>query len=231
MLEQIGPEGQQSLARASAIVIGAGGLGSPILTYLVAAGVGRVGLIDADTVSSSNLNRQFLYAEADIGKPKAARAGERLASQNGGVNIVAIGERLTHENAAKHLSGYDLVLGAVDSFGTRHVINRASAALRIPYIDGGLNGFCGTVMFSQPGVTACLNCVFPDRERAGGNVGVVGVTAGVIGSLEANLALLWLLHRRNPVANKLIMYDGFKMCFDEIAINRDRNCPVCGNGV
>jgi molybdopterin/thiamine biosynthesis adenylyltransferase len=230
LLNQIGPEGQKRLSRSSVVVVGAGGLGSPALTYLVAAGVGRVGLIDSDTVSLSNLNRQFLHGDSDIGRAKAVSATEKLRALNGDIEIIACKEKLSDENAETLFAGYDLVLGAVDSFDTRFVINRAAVALGLPYIDGGVNGFCGCVMFSHPPKTPCLNCVFPNRDKKNNPIGVLGTTAGVIGTLEANLALLWLLNLKNPIENKLLMYDGFRMSIDLIKIKRDKNCSVCGGG-
>ena len=212
------------------MVVGAGGLGSPALTCLVAAGVGRVGLVDSDVVSLSNLNRQFLYGDSDIGRPKAVAAKERLGAMNHGVEIMAYEERLTERNAEALLAGYDLALGAVDSYDTRHVINRATAALGVPYIDGGVNGFSGCVMFSHPPQTPCLNCVFPHKSTHKKAAGVLGTTAGAVGTMEANLALLWLLGHENPIANKLLLYDGFRMSVDLIRIDRNKSCSVCGGG-
>ena len=228
MLNQVGPEGQKKLARASVVVVGAGGLGSPALTYLVAAGVGRIGLIDQDFVSVSNLNRQFLHGESDIGRHKVDSATEKLTAINSDVRIIAHKEFLSDDNAVALFAGYDLILGAVDSFDTRFVINRASTALRQPYVDGGVNGFCGCVMFSHPPKTPCLNCVFPNRDAKKKPIGVLGATAGVIGTLEANLALLWFLGRQNPIENKLLLYDGLSMSIELIEIKRDKNCSVCG---
>ena len=230
MLKQIGPGGQRRLAGASVAVVGAGGLGSPALTYLAAAGVGRLGLIDPDTVSPGNLNRQFLHGERDVGRPKAASAKEALAAINSGIRIVAHEALLSDQNAGALLSGYDLVLGAVDSFETRFVINRAARALRLPYIDGGVDGFSGCVMFSHPPKTPCLQCVFPSGGAKKKPVGVLGATAGVVGALEANLALLWLLGLRNPLEHTLLLYDGLRMRIDPVGIKRDKNCPVCGGG-
>jgi len=231
MLKQIGPEGQKKLAGASVLVIGAGGLGSPALTYLVAAGVGRVGLTDPDTVSRSNLNRQFLYGDDDIGRRKADSAMKQLSAMNGDIEIIAYEEFLSDDNAATLFAGYDLVLGAVDSFDTRFVINRTSAALCLPYIDGGVNGFCGCVMFSHPPKTPCVECVFPNKIIKKEQVGVLGATAGIIGTLEANLAVLWLLGLHNPIENKLLLYDGLRMSIDFIKIRRDNHCSVCGGSV
>jgi len=230
MLDQIGGEGQERLSRSSVFVVGAGGLGSPALTYLAAAGVGRIGLIDSDAVSLSNLNRQFLHGDKDVGRSKAASAAEKLAALNGDIEIVSRDIHLCDENAGDILSGYDLVLGAVDSYDTRFVINRAAVACRIPYVDGGVNGFFGCVMFSRPPETPCLNCVFQNMEnkKSTAPIGILGATAGVIGAIEANLALLWLLGRQDPIESTLLLYDGLKMSVEQIGIRRDENCAVCG---
>ncbi len=229
MLDQIGLEGQKKLARSSVVVVGAGGLGSPALTYLAEAGVGRIGLIDSDTVTLSNLNRQFLHSDADIGRSKAASAKESLLAMNGEIEVEALDKPLTEQNAEELLSGYDIVLGAVDSFETRFAINRACKNLRTPYIDGGINGFSGCVVFSRPPETACLRCVFPTQGARKSPIGVLGATAGVIGAIEANIALIHLLGLPNPILNKLLLYDGLRMSMDFIDVERDESCLVCGS--
>ncbi|MDR0465035.1 MAG: HesA/MoeB/ThiF family protein [Treponema sp.] len=226
-IPQIGNEGQKKLARSSVIVAGAGGLGSPALTYLAAAGVGRLGFIDSDTVALSNLNRQFLHNTNDIGKLKTASAKEKLRALNDKIEINSINEHITGDNAAALFSGYDIALGAVDSFETRFVINRACVSLNIPYIDGGINGFSGCVLFSNPPHTPCLSCIFPETAAKKEMPGVFGTTAGITGAIEANIALLYLLGLPNPVENKLLMYDGLRMDFDLIEIKRNEECRVC----
>jgi adenylyltransferase/sulfurtransferase len=228
LIDQIGTRGQEKLARSSVMVVGAGGLGSPALTYLVAAGVGRVGLVDSGNVSLSNLNRQFLHNVNDIGRPKAESAREKLVKLNDNIEINALGARLTGHNAKEILSGYDLVLGAVDSLETRFVINRACVSLRVPYIDGGVNGFSGCVMFLHPPGSPCLNCVYSGMNSKKETVGVLGATAGVIGAIEANIALLWLLGLPNPLKKRFLLYDGLALGFESVEIRRDTECPVCG---
>ena len=232
LIKEIGAEGQEKLARSSVFVAGAGGLGSPALTYLASAGIGRLGFVDCDTVAPSNLNRQFLHNTFDIGKLKTNSAKEKLSALNDKIEINSINEHLTDENANTIFAGYDLILGAVDSFETRFVINRACVSLNIPYIDGGINGFSGCVLFSNPPHTPCLNCVFPQdiekkETQKKSNIGVLGTTAGIIGTIEANTALLFLLGLPNPIENKLLIYDGLRMSFDHIDIKRNENCSVC----
>jgi len=231
LIKEIGNDGQKKLSQSSVFVAGAGGLGSPILTYLAAAGAGRIGFIDSDVVAESNLNRQFLHNINNIGGLKTDSAKEKLSALNDKIEIIAYNERLNEKNAASFLAGYDIILGAVDSFETRFIINKACVSLSLPYIDGGINGFSGCVMFSNPPYTPCLNCVFPDSvQRAEKKApGVLGVTAGIIGTIEANIALLHLLGLPNPLKDKLLIYDGLNMSFDHIEIFKDDDCKVCGS--
>jgi len=228
IIENIGAEGQERLARSSVFVVGAGGLGSPALTYLAAAGVGRLGFIDCDTVAVSNLNRQFLHNINDLGKTKTESAREKLSCLNNEIEIIPYNEQLTDKNAAGFFSGYDIVLGAADSFETRFIINRACVSLHIPYIDGGINGFSGCVLFTNPPHTPCLNCVFPESSSKKEITGVLGTTAGIIGTIEANIAVLFLLGLPDTNKNTLLLYDGLRMSFDHIEIKRNDDCKVCG---
>ena len=227
IIPQIGGEGQEKLSRSSVFVAGAGGLGSPVLTYLTAAGIGRIGLIDSDIVALNNLNRQFLHNTDDIGRLKIESAKEKLSRLNDKIEIKIFSDRLTDKNAKEILKGYDLILGAVDSFETRFIINKACVSLNIPYIDGGINGFSGCVFFSNPPRTPCLNCVFPQSSEKKEQIGVLGVTAGIIGTIEANIAVLYLLGLPNPIENKLLLYDGLRMSFDLIDIKKSEECKVC----
>jgi len=231
IIKEIGHDGQKKLAQSSVFVAGAGGLGSPILTYLAAAGAGRIGFLDNDTVSENNLNRQFLHNKNNIGSLKTNSAKEKLSALNDSIEIIAHNERLDENNAAAFFTGYDIILGAVDSFETRFIINKACVSLSLPYIDGGINGFSGCVMFSNPPHTPCLHCVFPDnvQRSAKKTPGVLGATAGIIGTIEANIALLHLLGLPNPLKNKLLIYNGLNMSFDHIEIIRNDKCKVCGN--
>lgn len=229
-MPQIGEDGQKKLASSSVVVIGAGGLGSPALTYLASAGVGKLKVIDADVVVVSNLNRQFLHNENDIRRPKARSAKETLAALNSDIEITSHNELLTKENAENLLTGYDIVIGAVDSFDTRFVINQTCTLLKTPYIDGGVNGFSGSVFYSYPPGFACLNCIFPAKKTAkepAERIGVLGVTAGIIGVTLANIAIISLLGIKNPIENKLFLYDGLRMNTNLIDIKKDENCPIC----
>jgi len=228
LIDGIGTEGQEKLAGASVAVVGAGGLGSPALTYLAAAGIGRLKLIDFDTVDISNLNRQFLHSEKDIGRPKALSAKEKLKALNSEIAIYAHEELLAPENAEMLLAGCDVVLGAVDSIEARFVINKACTMLRIPYVDGGISGFTGSVAFVHPPKTPCLRCFFPETNHEKAPAGVLGASAGVIGAILANIALLILLGASNPLESKILIYDALRMSMDLIDIKRDECCVVCG---
>ncbi|MCL2874069.1 MAG: HesA/MoeB/ThiF family protein [Defluviitaleaceae bacterium] len=227
LVDQIGSEGQQRLSESSVVVVGTGGLGSPALTYLAAAGIGYLGFIDADTVEPSNLNRQFLHNEDDISRYKTKSAKEKLAALNSDIKIYEYTGILNEQNAESLLFGYDIVIGAVDSFETRSVINKACASLNIPYIDGGVKGFSGSIIYSHPPKSPCLNCVFPTKNANKSIMGVLGTTAGVVGTALANIALLILLGLENPIKNKLFLYDGLRMNTNLIDIYKDENCPVC----
>ena len=228
MIPRIGDEGQMKLSRSSVLVAGAGGLGSPALTCLAAAGVGRIGIADSDTVEISNLNRQFLFCIDDIGRPKAGSARDRLLRMNNQIGIEAFNDHLTELNAEKIIAGYDFVIGAVDSFRTRFAINRACVSLNIPYADGGVRDFSGHALFSFPPQTPCLNCVFPAKSGKPEKHGVIGTVTGVVGTMLANIALAHLLGLPNHAANKLLLYDGLRMGIDQIEIKRNDKCPVCG---
>lgn len=245
---EIGTEGQARLRRSGVLVIGAGGLGSPLLMALAGAGVGRIGLIDADTVSAGNLNRQFLYTPEDIGLPKAVQAGRRLRAYHPDLLFEIYGEYLTEELAERLFAQYDLIAAAVDNNRTRRLINRICCRLRKPLVDGGLRGFSGYVASVEPGRTPCFDCLFgysdlplsaepdlpgqheaPDPAHAAERPGALGVTAGVLGSLEANLVLLSLLGLPNPIAGEIFTYNGKSMSFDRLTVERTPGCLACGS--
>ncbi|MCL2809081.1 MAG: HesA/MoeB/ThiF family protein [Treponema sp.] len=232
-IPQIGSEGQEKLGMSSVLVVGAGGLGCPIITYLASAGVGRIGILDSDTVALSNLNRQFLHNTNDIGKLKTDSAKEKISGLNNEIKIETYDIHLNESNAANIFNGYDIVLGAVDSYETRFFINKACVTLSIPYIDGGINGFNGCVLFSNPPDTPCLKCIYPETSAEKKTIGVrnttgvLGTTAGATGTIQANIALIYLLGLPNPLENKLLLYDGLRINIDHIEIKRNENCPVC----
>ncbi len=234
VLPEIGEEGQARLRRGSVLVVGAGGLGSPALTYLVGAGVGRVGFADDDVVQLSNLQRQVLYTSRDIGLPKAVVAEARLAALNPEVRLEAHAERLTAANARRLVAGYDVVIGAVDSFAARYLLSDACVVARRTLVEGAVRGLLGTAITVAGGETACYRCVFPaapaEDPSAGPRPGVLGPVPGVIGAVQALEAIKVLSGAGRPLYNRLLQFDGAAMAFSEIAVGRSPACPACGSG-
>ena len=228
IIDKIGEEGQARLACSSVAVIGMGGLGSPILTYLALAGVGKLTLVDYDVVEISNLNRQFLHGTGDIGRKKAISVQEKIKALNPQIEIRPLAVELTEDNAEELLSGHNLIVGALDSLEARLIVNETCVNLGIPYIDGGVKEFGGRVMFSQPPQTPCFHCLFPPIKKEKEAVGVLGVTAGIIGGIQAEIALIHLLGLPNPLENKLLIFDGLRLTMNLVDIVRDEKCEVCG---
>ncbi len=224
-MPEIGVAGQALLKKSRVTVVGAGGLGSPVLTYLAAAGVGHITVIEHDTVEESNLNRQFLHTIADIGAPKAESARAKLLALNPETDIILHKEELTGHNALTLLRGADVVAACVDSVAARLVLNDACLALDIPLVDGGIDGFYGyvTVIGRQ---SACLRCLGVDSLHGNRAVAALGATAGVIGALQANECLKLLLRCGSPLYSKMLQYDGLAASFDVLTVLPD---PSCGH--
>lgn len=231
VLSGIGEEGQLKLKQGRVLVIGSGGLGSPVLYYLAAAGVGKLGVVDCDTVDLSNLNRQILHNTGDLGKPKTASAYEKLSRLNPDISICTTNVRLTAENAAELISDYQVVVDATDNFPTRYILNQACANQRIPFIHGGISGFFGQVTTIIPGQGPCFQCLFrdpPPPEALPAAPGVLGAVAGTIGTIQAGEVVKIILGTGRLLTGRLLMYDALEMSFREIAIKRDGGCTVCG---
>ncbi|NCC76378.1 MAG: HesA/MoeB/ThiF family protein [Clostridia bacterium] len=249
ILPEIGQQGQARLQKSRVLVVGAGGLGSPILMNLAGAGVGHLTLIDHDTVSMSNLNRQFLYTVADIGQPKATIARQRLLAYHPDVEVTALDQTFTDELARQVIPGQDLVVAAVDNRAARRLINHACYRLEKPWIDGGVRGFSGSVAVYRPGKTACFDCRFDLAEenldcaletgmaanltatpkRSAATIGALGATASVIGSLEADLALCLLLGLGDPLQGEILYYHGRTLDFQRVAVAARPDCLICGS--
>ncbi len=239
ILPGVGPEGQARLKSARVAVVGAGGLGVPVLQYLAAAGVGRLGVVEMDRVEISNLHRQVLYTAEDLGRPKALVAQERLKALNPLVEVVAYPVRLTSENALEILKDYDLLIDASDNFPTRYLVNDAAVLLGKPLVYGAIYQFEGQVaVFHAPtreGVLGpCYRCLFPKPPPPGqvpscAEAGVFGVLPAVVGSLMAQEALKLLLGLGESLAGYLLLYDALTVSFRKLRVKRNPACPVCGD--
>ena len=239
-LPEVGARGQRLLEASSVVVVGAGGLGSPSTFYLSAAGVGHLRLIDDDVVDRSNLQRQILHVDADIGVPKVESARTRLSALNPRVDIDTVRERLTSDNVERLLADADVVVDGGDNFAVRYLLNDACVQLRKPLVYGAVHRFEGQVgVFDagrQRGRAPCYRCLFPEPPppEAAPNcseAGVLGVLPGVIGMLQAVEALKLLLHLGEPLAGRLLHFDALAMRFRETRLPPDPDCPVCAPGV
>jgi len=227
-------EAQERLAAAAAIVVGAGALGSPAATYLAAAGVGRIGIVDSDRVELSNLHRQPLHYTPDVGSAKAESAAAKLGVLNPNVVVEPYPVRLDEQNAEAIVSGADVVVDASDSFETRYLVNDACCAQRIPLVEGGVLGFSGLVMSIRPGESACYRCAFPVEPPAGSvpscrEAGVLGATAGIVGSIQALEALKLLAGVGEPLTDRILQLDASTMEQTLVATHRRDGCPACGS--
>lgn len=234
ILPEIGGRGQKRLMESSALIVGAGGLGSPAAMYLAAAGVGRLGLADDERVDLSNLQRQILHSTKDVGRLKVASAREKLCALNPEVEVEAHSQRLTSQNALKVLSEYDVILDGSDNFPTRYLVNDACVILKKPLVSGAIFRFEGQVMTILPKRGPCYRCLFPDPPPAGTvpscqQAGILGVVAGIVGSIQAAEALKILLGKGDSLAGRILLLSGLEMSFREVSVKRSVNCPVCGD--
>lgn len=234
ILPEIGIEGQSKFRRASVLCIGAGGLGSPILMYLAAAGVGKIGIVDFDTVEFSNLQRQVIHATGDVGRSKVVSAREAIEAINPGVNVVLHEVRLTSANAMELMAPYDIVVDGTDNFPTRYLTNDACVFLRKPNIYGSIFRFEGQASVLAPHLGGpCYRCLFPEPPPPGtvpscAEGGVLGVLPGVIGLIQATEILKLILGKGASLLGRLLLYDALEMRFREVKLRRDPACPVCG---
>jgi molybdopterin/thiamine biosynthesis adenylyltransferase len=233
MLEEVGDEGQERLLAGKVLVIGAGGLGSPILLYLAAAGVGTIGVADGDRVELSNLQRQIAHLTRDLGRAKVASAGEKLAAMNPDVRLDLHDVRVDAATIGELIARYDFVIDATDNFPTKFLINDACVLAGKPYSHGGILRFDGQTMTVRPGASPCYRCIFPEPppeelQLPCSRAGVLGVLPGVIGVIQATEALKHLLGKGEPLAGRLLTYNALTMRFREIRVPRNPACPVCG---
>jgi len=223
-----GEEGQEKLKNAKVLVAGAGGLGSPVSTYLAIAGVGKIILADFDSVDPSNLNRQFLHHQKDIGRLKVESAKEKLLSMNPDIEVETIAEMLTESNLETLVPECDVIVDALDNLETRHMLNRLVIKRRIPLIHGAVTGYDGQVTTIVPGKTPCFYCIFP-RISKKEVFPILGATAGIIGSIQANEVIKFLTGQGKLLEGRLLFWNGLSGNFSEISLSKLNNCPICGN--
>ncbi len=225
-LDFLGEEGMRRLQNANVVVIGAGGLGSPVLTYLGCAGVGSIKIVDLDTVDITNLNRQFFYAEEELGQAKATLAAQRIKRQNPHIQVVDICTKLTAENVDNILSEATVVVDCVDNIDTRIIVNEYCVTHDIPFVEAGIDGMYGFVTAVRKS-SPCLACMgFMDASVNKKEIPTLGVTAGIIGGLQANECLKIILGLEDVLWGKMLQYDGFKTAFEVIDFDLDEDCIV-----
>lgn len=234
-LPEIGVSGQAKLLAARVLCVGAGGLGSPASLYLAAAGIGTLGIVDADSVELSNLQRQIVHATVSIGMPKVDSAAESLGALNPEVRVTRIKARLTDENALAILADYDVIIDGSDNFTTRYLINDAALRLKKPVIHAAIQGFEGQLTVFAADGAPCYRCVFPEPPPAEfapscQEAGVLGVLPGVLGVLQATEALKLILGIGESMVGRLLSYDALSMRFTELGLRADPYCPACGGG-
>jgi molybdopterin/thiamine biosynthesis adenylyltransferase len=224
-----GEEGQEKLKRAKVFMAGAGGLGSPASIYLAAAGVGTIRIVDQDKVELSNLNRQVLHWDENIGRRKADSAEAKLKKLNPGVKIEAIAQTITEANASQLVADSDLIVDAMDNLPTRYLLNKTAIEKDIPFFHGAVYGFEGRAMTIIPGKTACLNCVYHGATIPEERFPVIGVTPAVIGCIQATEVIKYIVGLGELLTNRLLTYDALRMTFTELKVKKDPNCKHCGN--
>ena len=234
ILPEVGANGQLRLKAAKVLLVGAGGLGSPAALYLAASGVGRIGIVDFDTVDLTNLHRQVIHGTPDVGRSKIDSAAESIRVVNPNVDVVKHETMLTSENALVIVKGYDLVIDGTDNFPTRYLVNDACVLLGKTNVYGSIFRFDGqATVFCAPG-GPCYRCLYPEPPPPGlvpscAEGGVLGVLPGLIGLIQATEAVKAILGIGEPLIGRLLMYDALSMRFREVRISRDPNCPICGD--
>src|SRR6476660_2223132 len=233
IIPDLGMDGQKRLKNARVLVIGAGGLGSPALLYLAAAGVGTIGIVEFDTVDESNLQRQIIHGQSDIGKSKAQSARESLAETNPLVNVVVHEVRLDNDNVMELFSQYDLILDGTDNFATRYLVNDAAVLLGKPYVWGSIYRFDGqaSVFWAEHG--PCYRCLYPEPPPPGmvpscAEGGVLGVLCGSVGSIQVTEAIKLLTGVGEPLVGRLMIYDALEMTYRSVKVRKDPECAICG---
>jgi len=233
IIPDVGMAGQKRLKNAKVLCVGAGGLGSPALMYLAAAGVGTLGVIDFDVVDESNLQRQIIHGQSDVGRPKAESAASSIKEINPLVNVVVHNEALSNDNVMDVFAGYDLIVDGTDNFATRYMVNDAAVLLGKPYVWGSIYRFDGqaSVFWAEHG--PCYRCLYPEPPPPGmvpscAEGGVLGVLCASIGSIQVNEAIKLLIGIGEPLVGRLMIYDALEMTYRTVKVRKDPECPLCG---
>jgi len=228
MIPGIGEAGQEKLKKARVIIAGSGGLGSPISLYLAAAGLGTLRIIDNDKVELSNLNRQILHWDKDVGKFKTDSADKKLRQLNRNVSVETINITINEDNVSELVAGFDIIVDAMDNLPTRFLLNKSAVEHKIPCIHGAVSGFEGRAMTVIPGKSACLRCLYHTIPPIS-KFPVLGATPGVIGCIQATEVIKYITGIGLLLTNRLLMYDGLNMKFTELQFARFKDCECCGN--
>ncbi|MDY6968687.1 MAG: HesA/MoeB/ThiF family protein [Spirochaetota bacterium] len=221
-----GNEAQEKLKQSTVFVAGVGGLGSPLLYYLAVAGIGTLKICDFDKIDLSNLNRQILHTENEIGILKVDSAYNTLINANPNITIIKVNEKLGEKNTPKIVGDADIIVDCLDNFYTRQILNETSVKKSIPMIHAGVSGFIGQITFIHPPDTPCLACFFPDKAKKE-ITPIVGATAGILGSLQALEVIKYLTGIGENLKNKLLFWDGLEMNFKTIKLQKNCNCKIC----
>ena len=234
IIPDVAMAGQQRLMNAKVLCVGAGGLGSPALMYLAAAGVGTIGIVEFDTVDESNLQRQIIHGQSDIGKSKAQSAKEKISEINPYVNVITHELRLDNSNVKEIFSQYDIIVDGTDNFATRYLVNDACVLLKKPYVWGSIYRFDGQASVFWAEYGPCYRCLYPEPPPPGmvpscAEGGVLGVLCATIGSIQTTEAIKVITGVGEPMIGSLMIYDALEMSFRKIKVRKDPNCPLCGD--
>ena len=232
IMDEVGPDGQKRLLDGRALVVGAGGLGAPVIQYLAAAGVGTIGVVDDDVVERSNLQRQVIHGDADVGEPKVESAARYVERLNPDIDVNTHETRLDEGNARELLGEYDVVVDCADNFRTRYVVNDVARIEETPVVHGAIYKFEGQATTLVP-TGPCYRCLFPEAPEPGtvpdcATTGVLGVLPGTLGCIQATEAAKLLLETGEPLVGRMLFYDAMDMTFETVEYARNPECPVCG---
>lgn len=234
LLPEVGVEGQEKICNARVLLIGTGGLGSPLALYLASAGVGHLGLIDFDVVDLSNLQRQVAHGESTVGKLKVDSAKDRIADLNSSINVTTYNTRLSSENVMEIFADYDIIVDGTDNFPTRYLASDACVLLKKPYIYGCILRFEGQASVFDSRVGPCYRCLYPSPPPPGlvpscAEGGVIGILPGIVGLIQANEVVKLILGAGDPLVGRLLLFDALSMKFREMKLRKDPSCPICGD--